>query len=96
MHTLATAHVWCPSAAKKRNVRDMGAKEDDKNHGGILSGHHLILAVLISGWWALDHCLAGDRVMNAGLHGRMRFTVLHILDGRAVNAGDGKARIWRG
>lgn len=36
------------------------------------------------------------RIMNARLHGRMRFTVLAMTDGRAVNAGDRKARIWRG
>lgn len=96
VHTLVTAHVWCPSAAEKRNVRDTDAEEDDNNRGGILSGHHLVLAMLISGWWALNHCLAWYRIMNARLHGRMRFTVLRITDGRAVNAGDGKASIWRG
>lgn len=82
----------------QEKVRDVDAEEDDNNHGGILSGHHFILAVLISGRRALDHCLARDvQIMDARLHGRMRFTtVLHITDGRAVNAGDRKARVWRG
>lgn len=83
-------------AAERRNMeKRMWGKRRRRQHWGSLSGHHLILAVLAGGWWALYHCLTHDPwIMDARLHGSVGFTVFCILDGGTANTGGGEARVW--